>query len=70
MINSVKSFHDPVAWQKAMKMVTVSYKVSKKFPTAEVFGLTSQIRRAAVIGHEKPKTQDPEPRTQNSKADG
>ena len=69
MTNSVKSFHDLVAWQKAMKMVTVSYKVSKKFPTEEVFGLTSQIRRAAVVGHEKPKTQNPEPRTQKLTAE-
>jgi four helix bundle protein len=48
MGNSVKSFHDLVAWQQAMELVTEVYKMSQKFPKEEVFGLTSQIRRAAV----------------------
>jgi four helix bundle protein len=48
MTNAVKSFHDLVAWQKAMELVTEIYKVSQKFPKEEMFGLTSQIRRAAV----------------------
>ena len=48
MTNTVKSFHDLVAWQKAMELVTEIYKVSQKFPKEEMFGLTSQIRRAAV----------------------
>jgi len=48
MTNTVKSFHDLVAWQKAMELVTEIYKVSQKFPKEEMFGLKSQIRRAAV----------------------
>jgi four helix bundle protein len=48
MANSVKSFHDLIVWQKAMELVTEVYKVSQKFPKEEIFGLTSQIRRAAV----------------------
>ena len=48
MTNTVKSFHDLVAWQKAMELVTEIYQVSQKFPKEEMFGLTSQIRRAAV----------------------
>jgi len=48
MTNSVRSFHDLVAWQKAMELVTEIYKVSQKFPKEEMFGLTSQIRRAGV----------------------
>ena len=48
MANSVKSFQDLVVWQKAMELVTEIYKVSQKFPKEEMFGLTSQIRRAAV----------------------
>ena len=48
MANAVKSFHDLVAWQQAMELVTEIYKVSQKFPKEEMFGLTSQIRRAAV----------------------
>ncbi len=37
-----------VVWQKAMDLVTDIYKVTATFPTDERFGLTSQIRRAAV----------------------
>jgi four helix bundle protein len=48
MAQEVKSFHDLVAWQKAMELVTEIYKMSQKFPKEEIFGLTSQIRRAAV----------------------
>jgi four helix bundle protein len=48
MTQEVKSFHDLAAWQKAMELVTEIYKLSQKFPKEEMFGLTSQIRRAAV----------------------
>jgi four helix bundle protein len=42
------SYRDLVAWQKAMAFVTNIYKVSEIFPKHEIYGLTSQIRRAAV----------------------
>jgi hypothetical protein len=48
MSQQVKSFHDLVAWQKARELVTEIYKMSQKFPKEEIFGLTSQIRRATV----------------------
>ena len=48
MGTSVKSFHDLIVWQKSMELVTAIYQVSQKFPKEEIFGLTSQIRRAAV----------------------
>jgi len=35
-------------WNKAMTFVEKMYKVSSKFPDKELYGLTSQIRRAAV----------------------
>jgi len=44
-----KSYRDLVAWQKAMDLVTTTYKLSAKFPKEEMFGLTSQLRRAAVF---------------------
>jgi hypothetical protein len=44
----VRSYQDLVAWQKAMELVTKIYRVSYKFPREEIFGLTSQLRRAAV----------------------
>ena len=43
-----RSYKDLVAWQKAMDLVTATYRVSARFPKDEVFGLTSQLRRAAV----------------------
>jgi four helix bundle protein len=48
MAQKVNSFKDLVAWQKAMNLVTEIYRISRKFPQDELFGLTSQIRRAAV----------------------
>ncbi|GBD87300.1 hypothetical protein BMS3Abin03_01229 [bacterium BMS3Abin03] len=35
-------------WQIAMKFVTAIYKVTNKFTKEELYGLTNQIRRAAV----------------------
>ena len=35
-------------WQLAMKIVDEVYKVTKKFPKEELFGLTMQVRRAVV----------------------
>src|SRR5437660_4976339 len=37
-----------VAWSKSMDLVQVVYEISKKCPREEIYGLTSQIRRAAV----------------------
>jgi len=44
----VKSYRDLIVWQKAMDLVEAVYRVSQKFPSEEKFGLTAQIRRAAV----------------------
>ena len=44
----LKSFRDLRIWQLAMELVEVVYKVTKQFPKEELYGLTSQIRRAAV----------------------
>ncbi len=37
-----------LAWQKSMDLVVRLYEVTKSFPKEEAYGLTSQIRRAAV----------------------
>lgn len=42
------SFQDLRVWKKAMELATLTYKVSDRFPKEERFGLTAQIRRAAV----------------------
>lgn len=44
----VKNYTELIVWQKAMDLVEDVYKVSKSFPREEIYGLTSQIRRAAV----------------------
>ena len=43
-----RSYKDLVAWQKAMDLVTATYRATAGFPKEEQFGLTSQLRRAAV----------------------
>jgi four helix bundle protein len=44
----IVSFRDLIAWKKAMDLVVEVYTVSGHWPSAEVYGLTSQVRRAAV----------------------
>ena len=43
-----KSFTDLITWQKAHQLVLGIYKLTKFFPKEELYGLTSQMRRAAV----------------------
>ena len=42
------SYRDLVAWQKSMKLAKLIYKATASFPSDERFGLTAQMRRAAV----------------------
>ena len=44
----VKRYTDLIAWQKAMDLVEAIYKATKTFPKEELYGLSSQLRRAAV----------------------
>jgi len=43
-----KEFRDLILWQKAHGLVLFIYGLSHTFPKYELYGLTSQIRRAAV----------------------
>jgi four helix bundle protein len=43
-----RSYRDLELWQKAMDLVVECYGATKKFPEREVYGLISQIQRAAV----------------------
>ena len=43
-----KSFEDLIVWQKAYKLVTEAYKLTKSFPKDETYGLSQQMRRCAV----------------------
>jgi len=44
----IKSFTDLYAWQEGHKLVLIIYSLTDKFPKKEIFGLSNQIRRAAV----------------------
>lgn len=43
-----KTFRDLIVWQKAHLLVLALYRFSDCFPKSEVYGLASQMRRAAV----------------------
>ena len=44
----IQSFRDLEVWRKGMDLAVRVYKTSEKLPRSEMFGLTSQLRRAAV----------------------
>ncbi len=44
----IKTFQDLKVWQKAHQLVIKIYKITSRFPAEEKYGLTSQMRRAAV----------------------
>ena len=43
-----KTFQDLIVWQKAHQFVLAVYRLTDNFPRQEIYGLTSQLRRAAV----------------------
>ncbi|MGQ0603699.1 MAG: four helix bundle protein [Anaerolineales bacterium] len=43
-----KTFQDLLVWQKAHQFVLAAYRYTAGFPREELYGLTSQLRRAAV----------------------
>jgi four helix bundle protein len=45
---SLQSYRDLIAWQKAIDLAETVYQTTGQFPKRETYGLTSQIRRAAV----------------------
>jgi four helix bundle protein len=42
------AYRDLIAWRKATQLAVEIYRVTQKFPKDELYGLTSQMRRAAV----------------------
>ena len=45
---AARNFEELEVWQHAHRLVLDVYRLSEQFPKTEVFGLTSQLRRAAV----------------------
>jgi len=48
-VNSeIKNYRDLVIWQKGIALVKEIYLLTQKFPQTEIYGLSNQLRRAAV----------------------
>lgn len=47
-MGDVKSYKDLIVWRKGVALADIIYKATSRFPSDEKFGLTCQIRRAAV----------------------
>ncbi|HBY56747.1 MAG TPA: four helix bundle protein [Candidatus Atribacteria bacterium] len=45
---TIKSFEELIIWQEARKFANDIYKLTKKYPQEEMYGLTSQMKRSAV----------------------
>ena len=43
-----RTYRELLVWQKAKHLATLVYRETERFPRSEIFGLTSQIRRAAI----------------------
>jgi len=44
----IRNFFDLTAWQKGRELVKMVYEATRGMPREEIYGLTSQVRRAAV----------------------
>ncbi len=47
-MTEVKDFHDLRVWQGAMNLAEQVYRITGRFPKTEMYGLTTQLRRAAI----------------------
>lgn len=47
-VRPIKSYKDLEIWQEGLRLVNVVYKLTSVFPKEETYGLTSQLRRAAL----------------------
>lgn len=44
----IKGYKELIVWQKSIRLSVALYKLTKKFPREDIYGLTSQMRRSAV----------------------
>lgn len=47
-MTQIESYRDLRVWQNAMDLCVALYKATTAFPSSEIYGLTSQMRRASV----------------------
>ncbi|HLW84831.1 MAG TPA: four helix bundle protein [Candidatus Sulfotelmatobacter sp.] len=45
---ALRSYQELIGWKKSMALVTERYRCTQNFPRPEMYGLTSQLRRAAI----------------------
>ncbi|MBD2168896.1 four helix bundle protein [Tolypothrix sp. FACHB-123] len=48
MRQPARTFQDLIVWKKAHQFVLAVYKLTSQFPKSEIYGLSSQFRRAAI----------------------
>ena len=44
----LKSYKELIVWQRSIELVKAVYKATESFPKSEIYGLTSQLRRASI----------------------
>lgn len=44
----IRSYRDLKVWQRAMNLAEACYRITRRFPKDELYGMVSQIRRAAA----------------------
>lgn len=47
-MSAIRTFRDLIAWQLGMRLAKAIYQTTRRMPREEMFGLTSQMRRAAT----------------------
>lgn len=47
-MGTINSYKDLIVWQKAIELVKEVFELTKQFPKEEMYGISSQMRRAAV----------------------
>ena len=47
-MSNTETFKDLIVWQKSRDLAIAIYKLTEKFPKSELYGLTNQMRRAAI----------------------
>ncbi len=45
---NLKSYKDLIVWQKSINLVKETYTITNRFPASETYGLSAQMRRAAI----------------------
>ena len=47
-MEEVKSYRNLIVWQKSIEVCALIYQLTRDFPSEETFGITSQLKRAAI----------------------